>query len=320
MKEKEELKKEIEAVLFAAGRKITLDELAKLCRADKKEIDDAVKELKQDYEKNSSPLLLTEEVDGYKLTVREKYLSIVKEVTPHTELNKAMLETLAVIAWKHPAMQSDVIKIRTSKAYEDIRDLVEMGFVSKEKHGRSFILKATGKFFEYFDLPNKDAVKEIFKNVKDVEPETQEKLDNLEVYDDAEKPAQESEKKDEEGEEPKEKLGKLDVFTEPETEVSEQAESEDEPQEDKKETEEAEDKGSEEESEEGDEEKARRAIHKLAGEDVEDNDSDEEEKGSEKNEEEDDEKPKKKRLPKELEEFAGIEDEDKKDKEAGEGD
>ncbi|MFO8015828.1 MAG: SMC-Scp complex subunit ScpB [Candidatus Woesearchaeota archaeon] len=176
MKEKEDLKKEIEAVLFAAGRKVSLEEIAKLCKADQKEVEDALKEIKEDYSSNQSPLFLTEEGDGYKLTVREKYLPLVKEVTPHTELSRSMLGTLAVIAWKQPVMQSEVINIRTSKAYEDIKELVDLGFISKEKKGRTYIIKPTGKFFEYFDLPSKEAMDEVFREVKDDEPEVQAKL------------------------------------------------------------------------------------------------------------------------------------------------
>src|SRR3989344_1307625 len=113
MKEKEDLKKEIEAVLFAAGRKVSIDEIARLCKADKKEVEDTIKELKQEYNQKDSPMFLTEEADGYKLTIREKYLSIVKEITPHTELDRSTMETLAVIAWKQPVLQAEVIKTRT---------------------------------------------------------------------------------------------------------------------------------------------------------------------------------------------------------------
>lgn len=336
MKEKEDLKKELEAVLFAAGRKVTVDELAKICNSDRKGVEDAVKELKHEYEQKNSPLLLTEEVDGFKLTVREKYLSVVKEVTPHTELNRAMMETLAVIAWKQPVMQAEVIKIRTSKAYEDVKSLVEMGFISKEKHGRSFILKPTGKFFEYFDLPGKDAVKEIFKDVKDVEPETQQKIGDLEVY---EAPAQKKEGENEEGEEckPTEKLDGLEVFTEPEKTEEESEETEAVEEEEAEETENKseekeesgenpEDSGEESGEELDEEEKARKFIHRL----VEEDDKDEEDKQEEESDDDSDDeaeedsaeqkKGKKKRLPKELEDFAGIEEEKDKEESGKEND
>lgn len=322
MKEKEDLKKEIEAVLFAAGRKVSIDEIARLCKAEKKETEDTIKELKQEYNQKDSPMFLTEEADGYKLTIREKYLSIVKEITPHTELDRSTMETLAVIAWKQPVLQAEVIKTRTSKAYEDIKNLVELGFISKDKHGRSYILKPTGKFFEYFELPSKEAVKEIFKDIKEIEPESQKKLEGMDVYET--KKIEEEKEKPEEGKEPKEMLGKFEVYTEPEGAKEVEEEGAEETGETTAEKDEAEEIP--EESEEAEEERAKKLIRKIAEEETEGEneegkeepdeetgeETEDEEEGEKQSKEEEEEKPKKKRLSKELEDWVGDEEPEKK--------
>lgn len=169
-----EIIKRVEAVLFAAGRAVSLDNIAKFCKASKEEVKQALLELKQQYEQRDSPLLLIEEGEGWKLTVGEKYLEFIKEIVPTTELTKQVLETLAVIAWKQPILQSEVVNIRTNKAYEHIAELEKLGFISKTKKGRSYLLKPTGRFFDYFDLPE-DKMKEVFKDIKD-EGEAQQKL------------------------------------------------------------------------------------------------------------------------------------------------
>lgn len=162
-----ELKQQIEAILFAAGRAVTLAELCTLCKVrDPALVQEAVQLLKHDLKARSAPLLLTDEADGWKMTVGEKHLSLVREITPHMELSKALLETLAVIAWKQPLLQSAVVKIRTSGAYEHIAELLKLGFISKTKQGRSYALKVTGKFFEYFDLPGHDALKAEFEKIQ----------------------------------------------------------------------------------------------------------------------------------------------------------
>ncbi|MBI1970284.1 SMC-Scp complex subunit ScpB [Candidatus Woesearchaeota archaeon] len=162
-----ELKKKVEAILFAAGRKVTIQELCELCNVTEPGlIKLAVKEFQQELTERDAAVFLTEEADGWKLTVRESYLPLVQNITPHTELDPALLETLAVIAWKQPVLQAEIVRIRSTTAYEHIKVLEEMGFVSKEKQGRSFVLKATGKFFDYFDLPDKEAVREMFKNIE----------------------------------------------------------------------------------------------------------------------------------------------------------
>ena len=171
-----ELVKKVEAILFAVGRGISERELSELSGHSVSEVHHALVELKKQYQERDSPLLIIEEGEAWKLTVHEKYLGTVEKINPHTELSKSILETLAVIAWKQPATQSEVIKIRTNKAYEHIAELERLGFVSKEKHGRTFYVKVTGKFFDYFDLPKDKGVKEIFKDIKDVEEAVQTKF------------------------------------------------------------------------------------------------------------------------------------------------
>jgi segregation and condensation protein B len=169
-----ELKKNVQAILFSAARAVDIEELSKLTKtASQSMIREAVKELKTDLQSQESPLLLTPEGDNsWKLTVRDKYVSMVKEVTPHTEMEMPMLATLALVAWKQPVLQSEVIKRRSSVAYEHIAKLVELGFISKGKKGRSFVLKPTGKFFDYFDLPDKKAVQELFDKIEPLKVET----------------------------------------------------------------------------------------------------------------------------------------------------
>ena len=93
------------------------------------------------------------------------YSAIVQKVVSQTELDKPLMQTLAVIAWKYPVLQADVIKIRHNKAYDHLKQLEELGFVSRQVFGRTRKLTLTPKFFEYFDLPSEEQAKEVFKNI-----------------------------------------------------------------------------------------------------------------------------------------------------------
>ena len=174
-----DLKKSVEAVLFAAARTVSLEELMKLIGThDESAVKKAVKELKQELEDKESPTMIVEEGTGWKLVVHEKFLSTVQQIVPHTDLSRPILETLAVVAWKQPAKQADVVKYRGSTAYDHIKELERLGYIAREKQGRSFKVKVTTKFFEYFDLP-KEKLKELFKDVKDVEEAAQRTLNAL---------------------------------------------------------------------------------------------------------------------------------------------
>jgi len=166
-----DLKKQAEAVLFAAGSRIEISEIARLCKSDINSLKGALKELKKDYDEKDSSLMLSEEGNFWKLTVREAYMALVQQINPHTELDKTTIETLAVIAWKAPILQSDVIKTRTNKAYDHIKELVDSGFLIKQRHGRSYMLRLSQKFFEYFDLKDKRDIKERFKDFADIDEE-----------------------------------------------------------------------------------------------------------------------------------------------------
>ena len=219
----EDLIKKVEAIVFAVGRVISEQEMATLSGSSVNEVHIALTELKKQYVERGSPLLLIQEGDGWKLNVGEKYLSLVHQITPHTELNRAILETLAVIAWKQPAKQSDVIKIRKNKAYEHVAELENLGFVNREKYGRTYLLKVTGKFFDYFDLPKDSGTRELFKDVKDVEEAQTKLLDQEQVKDSGLDIYGTQEDKKEKG---KEHLGELEVFEDVEAEEEEKSASE----------------------------------------------------------------------------------------------
>lgn len=158
-----ELKNKVEALLFSSGKKMPVEEIAKLCRSDAVTVAQQLQQLKSDYESKNSSLLLIEEGDGWKLTVREQYAPVARRVVAETELTKTLMETLAVIAWKAPVLQSELIRIRTNKAYDHIAELESSGFISRERHGRTKLIRLTERFFRYFDVRTEQEVKERFK-------------------------------------------------------------------------------------------------------------------------------------------------------------
>jgi len=166
----EELKKKIESILFAAGKKIEISEIAKLCRLSHNMplVEDVLNELKKKYGEEGSSLMLVQEGTAWKLTVREKYVHLVQNIVKQSELSKTIIETLAVIAYKAPVLQSDVIKVRTNKAYDHLKELENAGYITREKKGRTKLIKLAPKFFEYFDIPP-EKLKEKFRTVEELE-------------------------------------------------------------------------------------------------------------------------------------------------------
>ncbi|MBI2573421.1 SMC-Scp complex subunit ScpB [Candidatus Woesearchaeota archaeon] len=174
--------KKVEAVLFAVGKEITPERISSLCALSIEETTSLLEKLSQDYAQKDHSLQLVKKDHGWKLTVRDEFVPLVSSLVSSTELERPLMETLAVIAWKYPVVQSDVVKMRSAAAYDHMKRLEELGFISKEKFGRTFRLKLTPKFFEYFDLPSAQAKEaflarvpaEIINQAENVEKETDE--------------------------------------------------------------------------------------------------------------------------------------------------
>lgn len=171
----EQLKSKIEAVLFTTAKALKTKEIAEIlgCEADMAE--EALLELIMDYASRDGALEIDDE-DGYILQVKMEHMDIVEKLCP-VELKPSVLKTLTVIALKEPIRQSYLKDLRGSNAYEHVQELVEKGLISKnkDKNGRSFNIRTTQKFNEYFKLKGDSKalakILEIDKGVKDKEDE-----------------------------------------------------------------------------------------------------------------------------------------------------
>lgn len=176
----ENTKKKVEAVLFTIGKRISLDEIKKLSGVtETKILLQYLEELKAKYETDDSSLRLIQDGDFWKMSVKEEFGDIVDSIVSDTELSKSVMETLAVIAWKHPALQSEVVHVRTNKAYDDIKELEEQGFITRTKYGRTRKINLTEKFFNYFDLPTHKKEKQVLKKL--VPEEVKDKIKTTET-------------------------------------------------------------------------------------------------------------------------------------------
>ena len=147
----ENLKSKIEAVLFVTAKAMQPNEIAEILNADVEEVESALLDLMFDYSSRDGALEIDDE-DGYIIQVKAEHLDIVEKLCP-VELKPAVVKTLTVIALKEPIRQTELKEMR-SNAYEHIQELLEKGLISrtKDKNGRSYNLKTTPKFAEYFKL------------------------------------------------------------------------------------------------------------------------------------------------------------------------
>ena len=149
----QEEKNKVEAVLFTTGRFLTLEEVSQMCGIGSIGfIRQSLEELQKEYGDRGGALEIVNEKDRWKLNIHKDYLYLTDKLLSDAELDIPAQETLAVIAYKQPAIQSDVIHTRGNKAYDHIKRLKDEGFLISERFGRTKILKLTQKFYDYFDV------------------------------------------------------------------------------------------------------------------------------------------------------------------------
>lgn len=143
----------IEAILYLKGQPVSLSEIAELAGENSLDIEEALLELMNDYAHRDSALEVIETPAGYSLQLRSSCQGMLENLVP-AELGTGCLRTLAAIALKNPVLQSDIIELRGSTAYQQIQELVELGFVRKrrQEEGRSYWLEITEKFYQYFEI------------------------------------------------------------------------------------------------------------------------------------------------------------------------
>lgn len=143
----------IEAVLYLKGKPIDLAEIASYLNCEPEEAEDALIELMNDYAHRDTALEIVETETGFSLQLKSAHENLVRELVP-AELGKGALRTLAAVALKNPILQTELIELRGSSAYQQVAELVELGFIRKREQpdGRSYWLEVTNKFHQYFEI------------------------------------------------------------------------------------------------------------------------------------------------------------------------
>ena len=151
----------VEAGLLAAGRALGLDELAALFgeteRPGTMAIRASLGALEQEYAARA--LELKETASGVRIQVRREFAPEVSRLWPERpqRYSRALLETLALIAYRQPLTRAEIEAVRGVAVNPNIiRTLLERNWVRvvghRELPGRPELLGTTREFLDYFGL------------------------------------------------------------------------------------------------------------------------------------------------------------------------
>ncbi|MEJ2644718.1 MAG: SMC-Scp complex subunit ScpB [Gammaproteobacteria bacterium] len=160
-----ELKHIIEAALLAAARPLSLDQLRALFPDEdgptNDELRDAVVRLQEDYAGRG--IDVREVASGFRIQVTqhmEPWISRLWEERP-PKYSRALLETLALIAYRQPITRAEIEDIRgVSVSTSIVKTLQEREWIRVVGHrdvpGRPAMYGTTREFLDYFDLKSLD--------------------------------------------------------------------------------------------------------------------------------------------------------------------
>jgi segregation and condensation protein B len=154
-----ELKRIIEAVLFVAGRPVALKTLyKKLEGCSGEDIGQALRELINEYNYSDRAIEIIEVSGGYQMRTKLDYKDWVKRFVKEKDVEptRAVLETLAVIAYKQPVAKREVDNIRGVDSSRAIKHLLERKLVEiagrNEDLGKPIVFRTTDRFLEVYGL------------------------------------------------------------------------------------------------------------------------------------------------------------------------
>jgi len=153
----EELTQALEALLFAAGRVVTLKELAKIFpEVETKDLQAALAQLKARYQNRG--VRLAEVAGGFRFETEPRFAPYIRRLVLGSppKLSRAALETLAIIAYKQPITRAEIEAIRGVDSAGAIKTLLEKDLIRvagrKDIPGRPLLYATTKKFLEVFGL------------------------------------------------------------------------------------------------------------------------------------------------------------------------
>ncbi|WP_305907680.1 SMC-Scp complex subunit ScpB [Methylomarinum sp. Ch1-1] len=201
-------KRIVEAILFAANRAMSAKQIQQvfpeLEQPEIKEIQAAIDAIIEDY--RLRPIGLQKLASGYRFQVKEgmsPWITRLFEEKP-PKYSRALLETLAIIAYRQPVTRGEIEEIRgVSVSTQIIRTLLDREWIRviahKEVPGRPALYGATKQFLDYFnlssfdELPTMEEIKDLDLNAETIAPTEQNHREKQETSVQAESSEPESE-------------------------------------------------------------------------------------------------------------------------------
>lgn len=156
---KDSSKSAIEALLFASGEPLSLQDLVNHLEEKSKLIEFIIEEMMEEYEASSRGIKIICIKGSYQLVTKAQnadYLQKLLKKNKRQSLSQASIESLAIVAYKQPITRIDIDEIRGVKSESAIQRLMEKELIKElgrlDVPGRPILYGTTEEFLRQFEL------------------------------------------------------------------------------------------------------------------------------------------------------------------------
>ncbi len=169
------LKRVLEAIMFVSNEPLDIARIKEITGAPHLLVVQALAQLEEEFQPGVRGIVLRKTDQSYKMVTSRDVSPVLEEyfeVNKKMRLSRAMLEILAIVAYKAPITRAEIEDIRGVDASSQLIRLQELNLVKvvgqKEVPGRPNLYSTTDNFLEHFnlgslsDLPPIEEIRQMF--------------------------------------------------------------------------------------------------------------------------------------------------------------
>ena len=160
----------LESALYSAGRPLTIEELIKAAGTESRQktmtvLESIIKKMKNTFKAIE---IVTLPDGSYVFQLKPEYSANVRKYASKPLLSRATQKTLSYIALEQPISSKQLLEVRGSGVYGQLKELRQLNFIEHQSVGRLRIYSTTEKFQKYFGIEGDvNALKQkLFKKIR----------------------------------------------------------------------------------------------------------------------------------------------------------
>ena len=188
----DEIKKAIEAILYAAGYAVTYEKLGEVLGLTEKDVRTIVDSMTPEFDKRGISLLTFDK--SCQLCTKEKFMPYIREalgIRRGGNLSASSLEVLAVVAYNQPVTRAFIDQVRGVDSSYAVNSLIDKSLIESagrlDAPGRPMLYVTTDKFLRVFgfnsldDLPATEQLVDTSAKTDETSETAEETVENTEA-------------------------------------------------------------------------------------------------------------------------------------------